>query len=512
MVHINPGDLPALPVEQLAQYLLGCARADPTLLARSNSGPILRRDANIRVPVGRPADTTVTPIDLASTPIDARARPVVRRPEETPASPIEALATQGNPATPLEATELPCDPTARPVEALEGPVDSTPRPNVPSFGWIDSPPVPIEALTGPADSTPRPIVPSFGRTDRPIAPIEALTGPVDSTPRPIVPSFGRIDSPTPPIEALAGPVDRSARPIVPSFSRLAATSDAVDQTARLAAQRLQLRRSDGRDDPELEELVSIAVACARRAEDALQQAREISWMARRRMSVVAAVTGAGVLAASGVGILDRYHAIGEHHLPTIASAVITGAPIAAPVLPAGPAPAPAEVASSSGGSTSAPTRPAPVLDALAVPPPAGLARPVPVAAAVPSPHEPSAPVPVAAVVPPPVRQAESTPGINVGPGGSPATSVNPVAPAASIAQAGLPAPDGNSSGGVPAGQSGVVSASLDVAPVPPAAQVSHPFRHVRRASHHVTYYVSVRGVLLAQVVYGVRRIIYEIFH
>src|SRR5262249_38404192 len=47
MVHMTPGDLPGLPVERLAQFLLGCAREDPTLLARSGA-------TEVGKPLGQP--------------------------------------------------------------------------------------------------------------------------------------------------------------------------------------------------------------------------------------------------------------------------------------------------------------------------------------------------------------------------------------------------------------------------------------------------------------------------
>jgi hypothetical protein len=56
------------------------------------------------------------------------------------------------------------------------------------------------------------------------------------------------------------------------------------------------------------------------------------------------------------------------------------------------------------------------------------------------------------------------------------------------------------------GQSGVVSASIEVPPAP------HPLRHARKPVRRVAYYQGGPGLLLAQVVYGVRRNLYEIFH
>jgi len=343
----------------------------------------------------------------------------------------------------------------------------------------------------------------------------------------------------------------------------------IDATARLVAQKLQLRRPDARDDPELEELVSIAVACARRAEDAVQQAREISWMARRRMSVVVAVTGAAVLAASAVGVLDRYRLTGEV-LPSSASAFIAAGPIgeagslgtaavADPVSApaAGQVLAPARLADRPPVPDAArtvtqvlppvtPTRPAPIKVAAAPPPPTAAAMPPPVSPLPPAPAPTAAPVsqPVSPPAPAPVAVAAASPP-QVSPAQVPiAAAVPPPAkvaepatpPPAAEARASAPSPSlappsvgqiGNSSTGVPAepamvatapvsepaqlGQSAVVSASLDT-PLQGAPQTSHPVRHARRATRRVFYYPPGPGVLLAQVVYGVRRNLYEIFH
>ena len=58
-------------------------------------------------------------------------------------------------------------------------------------------------------------------------------------------------------------------------------------------------------DSNLEELVSIAVACANRAEDALRHAREVSWMARRKVSQIAAFAGVGVIVLVASVVLNR---------------------------------------------------------------------------------------------------------------------------------------------------------------------------------------------------------------
>ena len=83
---------------------------------------------------------------------------------------------------------------------------------------------------------------------------------------------------------------------------------------------LQPRGSDQLGEPELEELVSIAVACARRAEDALEHAREVSATARRRMSMVAAITGMGMAAGIAAMVVDRNCAVADPRLTDVASA------------------------------------------------------------------------------------------------------------------------------------------------------------------------------------------------
>ncbi len=73
----------------------------------------------------------------------------------------------------------------------------------------------------------------------------------------------------------------------------------------LEAVPLALPAAGSRADPEIEELVAIAVACSRRAEDALRHARDVSGSARRRMSVVAGTTAAGMLVATAAIVFDR---------------------------------------------------------------------------------------------------------------------------------------------------------------------------------------------------------------
>jgi hypothetical protein len=316
------------------------------------------------------------------------------------------------------------------------------------------------------------------------------------------------------------------------------------------------------DDPELEELVSIAGACARRAEDAARQAREISWMARRRMSLVAAVTGTGVLAASAVAVIDRYQAFGEPGLPS-ASALVTAPFTTAPGVEPGslgsasrPELASAPAASPFGSPTLAPTNladRAPVPDTprtiAEVLPPVGPAEPATTQVAVAGPAGPApvpaaalsppvsptpvavatavsppvgaarlAPVPVAAAVPPTAKMAErESPPLTVAEAPAPVPSPNPAPPSSGHASVGSPAAPSVVAAAVGpeptlSGQSGVVSASLEASPVPAAPQAPHPVRHVRRVVRRVIYYLQGPGLLLAQVVYGVRRNLYEIFH
>jgi hypothetical protein len=327
----------------------------------------------------------------------------------------------------------------------------------------------------------------------------------------------------------------------------------------MVAQKLQLRRTDARDDPELEELVSIAVACARRAEDAVQQAREIHWMARRRMSIVAAVTGAGVLAASAIGIIDRYQTTGEQR--GTASAFLTGPMIADvagfPASPGnGPRPDTAQAAPSvaeadgtvtppadraragdirrtvaEGSSASPSSAPAPVASATAAPAksapaPIAAAAPVAVAASVPPAVSPPVPAssraaPVVAAAVTPTRTSAVADGQTATP---PATqqfaaamppqaraveSTGPAAPETPARSPEMPASRGNGAATAEPFQGGEASMPPEV---PRGSQVSHSARHTRRVGRQPVYYVQGPGVLLAQVVYGVRRNLYEIFH
>src|SRR5665213_538558 len=117
MVQINPGDLPDLPVEQLAQFLLGCAREDPTLLARSNSGPVVQRNAEVRLPLGEPIDLTAAQDDALARQADESVRQVAPS-----ARPIDA------PPQPIDASARPVDARARGIEAPTRAVDATASP------------------------------------------------------------------------------------------------------------------------------------------------------------------------------------------------------------------------------------------------------------------------------------------------------------------------------------------------------------------------------------------------
>jgi len=416
---------------------------------------------------------------------------------------------------------------------------------------------PIEALAGPtaafAGQVDPTIRPPEALAAQSVMPDEARSGPIDlSTTSAILTAR--------PAEALA------ARPTAASTILVEGLAGPIDATARLVARKLQLRRPDARDDPELEELVSIAVACARRAEDAVQQAREISGMARRRMSA-AAVTGAGVLlAASAVGILGRNYPAGEPAQPITASAFLA-APVTADPAPLGSV-APADAASiPARGRVSEPAK---LADRLPVPdvtravtdvsPPTDVSRPVPLtvaaatppppvspavtapssAAALPPPVSPPAatPLAVAAAVPPSVSQAMPTQ-VPVAASVPPrAKEAEPAPSRVAEARAPMPSPNpappstgrsGNPSAGVPAGSTLVATtqptesasvgqptgetASLDAPPLQaPPAQALRPVRHTRRIVRRVIYYPPGPGLLLAQVVYGVRRNLYEIFH
>jgi hypothetical protein len=581
MVQINPGDLPDLPVEQLAQFLLGCAREDPTLLARSNSGPVVRRDTEVRVPVGKPIDLTATQADAMTRPVEQAARQVAR-PANPPAPKTRPVGPEAPPIVPPMQPRVP---RARPIVPLATPIVPRPMPIVPPIipagapaGSLAAIALPTEALPGqtaasaeqvdPAIRQPEAFVEPAGRS---VMPDAALSGPLDPSTRSAVLTAR-------PAEALAGP---SARPSATSPILVDRVTGPIDATARLVAKKLQLRRPDARDDPELEELVSIAVACARRAEDAVQQAREISWMARRRMSVVG-VVGAGVLAASAVGVLDRYHATGELAQPGTASAFLA-APVTADPVPrpvesvpqAETSPAPSDLSAAGRVSEPAkladrlpvpdaakavtemsppviPSRSAPVTDTAASRPPASAnpAAASAVAAASPPAGPPAvgsaaaaesppanAPARASTAAPPPARAAVrvSPPVVAVPPPANVADSAPPPARVAE-ARAPLPSPSptplstghsGNSSAAAPAastiaaapatepasvGQQTVESASLDALPLQAAPQAPHPVRHARRAVRRVFYYPPGPGLLLAQVVYGVRRNLYEIFH
>ena len=136
------------------------------------------------------------------------------------------------------------------------------------------------------------------------------------------------DLPGLPVEQLAQFLLGCAREDPTLLARSGVTSAGRDgRTARLQAIKplravpLQLREPGPRPDPEMEELVSIALACARRAEDASRDAREVSLAARRRMSVVASLIGAGALAATVAIVLDRYHGATDALLADVASAV-----------------------------------------------------------------------------------------------------------------------------------------------------------------------------------------------
>lgn len=526
MVQINPGDLPDLPVEQLAQFLLGCAREDPTLLARSNSGPVVQRDTEVRMPVARPIDLSATwdaagvtpPAGRPDAPSPADPHPVDRvTPADAPTGPVagriaarrvepwqQRTETRGMPADDLgrrmDATARPPAPSVTPTAALPGPAHTTPRPIEPLGQPGGQPATPVDALFArsgiPVDGTTRP----GEALDRPLGPLATpVDAPFFSSAIPagaIQKRSGRRGDPVGPSPTLAGtPIGRPGIPIDPTSGPFEtpggpidpsgvpdAMSGPPDATARVIAHKLQLRRSDAREDPELEELVSIAVACARRAEDAVQQAREISWMARRRMTLVAAVTGASVLAASAVAVIDRYRAFGEQGLPGTASALVAAPFPTAESSPPGSSarPEPASGPAVAAGPEQAQVA-ATVHAAVGPAEPAGAAR---------SPASVISPPSVVADSRPAAAPASSVPGPAVPPTASTTETPEPTQPA----------------------ETQMASASLDAPPLSPPPPASHPVRHVHRVARRVIYYPSGPGLLLAQVVYGVRRNLYEIFH
>jgi len=78
----------------------------------------------------------------------------------------------------------------------------------------------------------------------------------------------------------------------------------------------------GPERRELEQLVSMAVASAHRAEDACRQAQEVGWMARRRMTAVAAIAAVAALTiVGGAGSVMVYRNDKQAELGAVVSAV-----------------------------------------------------------------------------------------------------------------------------------------------------------------------------------------------
>jgi len=298
--------------------------------------------------------------------------------------------------------------------------------------------------------------------------------------------------------------------------------------SRLPAARLGGDRQ-ARENPEMEELVSIAVACARRAEDALQHARDVSNSARRRMSMVAVVTGCGVLAAAAAIVLDRHHVSIDPAFTEVAAAVrgvtdlqrktvdqldAVRSDVAA--LRDGDV---ADVPAGASSATSNVTRSA---DVPAAAPPASSVTPA-VASTSPTPT-----VTQAAVVPAPQPPGDTPADTPVARGPDPLPPLLP--PALAAAQPAAPVVAATDPGQAdepnvsPDDAATTDLALIDPPPAPP--EDAHPalpgpparaVRHVYRARYYrpvrpATYYRPSPPMLLAQVVANVRRNIYSIFH
>ena len=287
---------------------------------------------------------------------------------------------------------------------------------------------------------------------------------------------------------------------------------------------LPLRLPASRSDPELEELVSIAVACARRAEDALQHAHEVTTAARRRMSMLAIVTGFGAIAASAAIALKTDGAIlyprPVPHLTDVSEAMHDASDVRRQTI-AQLAEARSDVASLRDTATQSPTgsETKVVVAAAMRVPHAGPAAAIPATAGNEAPNElaarppatdprveqaaaPDAPRPdPAAGLPDPARGKPSF--SRPPPGAVQAASVQPGEAVTPATQAGpfAAAP--------PAG----------VTPVNPPAYARHPPRprvsnetRVYRPVRYPRYYIPSPPVMFAQVVADVRRNLYAIFH
>ncbi len=286
---------------------------------------------------------------------------------------------------------------------------------------------------------------------------------------------------------------------------------------------LPLMMAAARKDPELEELVSIAVACARRAEDALQHARDVSAIAYRRMSMIAVVTGTGIMIAAAAVVLGRPVTPVEPRL-TESAGVAQG--VTGPMAPQLVAMR-SDVVAPRDTATSPDTRAAAAPARTATP--AGMEQPdkPPAAELAMPPREPmprTAPVTEAAVVTAagiaPTSAAEQAPVSD-----SPVSPLPPDAPpqpdrdASSGTLHQAEAPAGQTSPYVPGTEPMQTAASEDRArPVPPVRPADHSYRRrtYREAHYYPPYrratYVRSPPMILGQVVADVRRNLYAIFH
>lgn len=604
MVHMAPGNIPGLPVEQLAQFLLGCARDDPALLSRSNIDSLDGANGGIRVAFSEPDKDPAAGTDIGEVargkfrvpkfdsghpaaaadnsrgrpppreaPDDARAEAGpgqandrLRLPPGETSDPADLFA-EANGKIRLPTGEASAGPPARPT--IDAPGRGTGKIQLlPGNPHIEPPAPPKDDVEPHLAPVEEPVEPFLSEADGKIRlpPGEPGHDPaVRSNLDAIARGYGELrlplgaangNPPTRPIiDALAGdkirlPADPITDPAgVPGPEirvRLGSKPGQLPGKSGNAQIRLpagkpedavpiQLRmRAAG--DPELEELVSIAVACARRAEDALQHAREVSWMARRRMSAIAAVTSFGVLAASvGIGV-EWYYRSPDAGIRAIASAMSgvsdlqrqTNAQLAevrsdmaalhdsgSPEQRPTPVQQPVPVVTQ-GGSAAAAHDPLTRTAELA-------ARQTPGSAAAGTRAVAVAP-PVGPAVPEPTRMAE-------GPAPEPAPVVTRVAAATQVASA---APAMRSAADVAGGPKSSSAADAPASPIeqdqappddqplptanaetnPPARAVTpHPVRHYYRPPvRRVIYYRIDPPYVVAQVVANVRRNLYEIFH
>lgn len=299
---------------------------------------------------------------------------------------------------------------------------------------------------------------------------------------------------------------------------------------RLATEKvvpIQLQPAGSKTEQDVEQLVSIAVACARRAEDALQHARDVSLSARRRMSMVAAITATGILAASAALVLDRFGGVADAKVANAAGvvgnaperrvsleAVGTGSdPLAAQQI----APPPRAVGSE---DTRAVARQTELKASPVSSPPAAVASELPTPRDTVTLIRPQA-LPRPAPLPPAIEvtaaEPETIQTATVGPPITPAAIENsetPTRPAATLASTPAqvverPAPPVQSVGS-PSIQSRPNQAQ-QVA-VPRHVTPTHPLYHEARYYRRRFAPPPTPPVVFAQFVAGVRRGIFSIFH